>query len=218
MGAECKNGPTVRRAPAVHCCKSQSHYTGDEGWENMGTGNFPQPQPRLFSASAHNVHAQYLALQQPQNHRCSKSFPTDFHWWDHFKNTISPSFFYSFSFFLCWLKLLAEDHHSVTHRYRNVLFFKSNTSLVIAWDDQGTWEASIRKKTQEMNFNRTSTKEYRRSSVGLYSHVLIGHSLWAASVHTWWIFIHTNTVSICVDKTFFPVAVALFDLTSQNIK
>lgn len=55
IGVRCKKARSLSELPIVRCCKSQSHYTGDECRENMGSENPPLPWSRLFCASGHNA-------------------------------------------------------------------------------------------------------------------------------------------------------------------
>lgn len=68
------------------------------------------------------------------------------------KHYLSELLLFSFHF-LCWMTLLAEDHHSVTHRNRIVPFFWPSTCclhVVVC-----PWEASTEKKKRRNNFHRT---------------------------------------------------------------
>lgn len=63
MGARYEDGLAHRRASIVHCCKSQSHYIGDECWTVWTLKIPPALAPAVFYFSKQcTVHAQYLAL------------------------------------------------------------------------------------------------------------------------------------------------------------
>lgn len=96
MGPRCKNGPALRRAPAVHCCKSQSHYTGDELWENMAQKIPPCLSPGCFLLQ-HTMHCTcsiFSLLVLSESFSTASQLRSSFK-----KNTIVYlSLFYSFPF------------------------------------------------------------------------------------------------------------------------
>lgn len=98
IGVRCKKARSLSELPIVHCCKSQSHYTGDECRipPCLGPGYFVLQD---------TMHSEPQVLQ------------------DHYKNSF---LFILSSFFISDEVVIAEDHHSETHRTHNQSFFQSN--------------------------------------------------------------------------------------------
>lgn len=109
IGVRCKKARSLSEPPIVRCCKLQSHYTGDECRENMGSEKSP---PALVLAIL------CFRTQCTPNHRCSKTIT---------KTVSRASFLFILSsFFISDEVVIAEDHHSETHRTHIQSFFQSN--------------------------------------------------------------------------------------------
>lgn len=100
----------------MHCCKSQSHYTGDERWENMGSENPPYLSPGCFVLHGALCTLALEILSIHKNHRCSKIILKTV---SYAVPIISPSLTSDEG-------VIAEDHHSETRRSRIQSFYEPN--------------------------------------------------------------------------------------------
>lgn len=125
----------------MHCCKSRSHYMGDECCENMGTENSPCLSTDCFLLQ-HTMHCtcSIFSLPSPSEPQVlqviSQSSPL--------MRSFQIRYLPQASFILFPFSLLAEDHHSLTHRTRTVLAFLPSTCSCLHWAVAWQWKASIK--------------------------------------------------------------------------